>query len=188
MKNKIALLLSTAMIASTLSACSTSATETTSAAAETEITSTQDPIEEATETETEASDESTDIGMSEDETKIRELLTSYRNALADSDPAEVIENYTVDGVVMGPGSPTAIGDELSATYEGIFSSVGLNLDFTLANIIIGDKYAFVQSTSDGTATVAANGEEVPEQNRELFVMEKVDGDWKIAFYMYNKMS
>lgn len=124
---------------------------------------------------------------SEDETAIRSLLTSYRDALANSSPEEVAENYTVDGVVMGPGSPTAIGEELNPTYAGIFENVGLDLDFTLANIIIGEKYAFVQSTSDGTALIQATGDTAPEQNRELFVMEKVDGEWKIARYMYNKM-
>ena len=88
---------------------------------------------------------------------------------------------------MGPGSPTAIGEELSDTYAGIFSNVGLDLDFTVANMIIGEKYAVVQSTSDGTATVVATGDQTPEQNRELFIMEKEDGTWKIARYMYNKM-
>lgn len=124
---------------------------------------------------------------SEDEAAIRNLLTAYRDALADSSPEEVAGNYTADGVVMGPGSPTAIGEELNPTYAAVFENVGLDLDLTLANIIIGEKYAFVQSTSDGTALIQATGETAPEQNRELFVMEKVDGEWKIARYMYNKM-
>jgi uncharacterized protein (TIGR02246 family) len=123
----------------------------------------------------------------DDATAIRALMTSYRNALALSDPEAVVANYTTDGVVMGPGSPTAIGEDLDNTYTAIFSNVGLNLDFTVANMVIGDKYAVVQSTSDGTALVNATGNRAPEQNRELFVMEKVDGTWKIARYMYNKM-
>lgn len=123
----------------------------------------------------------------DDATAIRSRLTSYRNALALSDAKAVASNYTADGVVMGPGSPTAIGDELEDTYSAIFSNVGLNLDFIVANMVIGDKYAVVQSTSDGTALVNATGERAPEQNRELFVMEKVDGQWLIARYMYNKM-
>lgn len=114
-------------------------------------------------------------------------LDSYRNALAESDPAKVAENYTSDGVVMGPGSPTAIGNQLNPTYAAIFSGVGLDLQFTPANVITGEKYAFVQSTSDGTALINATGEKVPEQNRELFVFEKENGEWKIARYMYNKM-
>lgn len=118
---------------------------------------------------------------------IKRRLTAYRNALALSDTKAVAENYTPDGVVMGPGSPTAIGEELEETYSAIFSNVGLDLDFTVADMVIGEKYAVVQSTSDGTALITATGERVPEQNRELFIMEKSDGDWLIARYMYNKM-
>lgn len=172
-KNKLSILLATAITATALSACG----------AQTSSSSSVDQKETATATEQETSV----INKSEDEKEIRQLLKSYRNALAESDPEKVVENYTADGVVMGPGSPTAIGDELSDTYSGIFSNVGLDLDFTVANMIIGKKYAVVQSTSDGTAIVVATGEQEPEQNRELFIMEKENGSWKIARYMYNKM-
>lgn len=172
-KNKLSILLATAITVTALSACGTQASSSSSA----------DQKETATATEQETSV----INKSEDEKEIRQLLKSYRNALSESAPEKVVENYTADGVVMGPGSPTAIGDELSETYSGIFSNVGLDLDFTVANMIIGKKYAVVQSTSDGTATVVATGEQAPEQNRELFIMEKENGSWKIARYMYNKM-
>ena len=42
------------------------------------------------------------------------------------------------------------------------------------------------TTSKGTVKILANGVEAPEANRELFVFEKVDGEWKIARYMFNK--
>lgn len=173
-KNKIGILVATAMTVTALSACGIQASNSSSASTETNVS--------ATEQETAST-----INKSKDEKEIRQLLKSYRDALAESDPEKVTENYTADGVVMGPGSPTAVGEELSDTYAGIFSNVGLDLDFTVANIIIGEKYAVVQSTSDGTATVVATGDQAPEQNRELFIMEKEDGTWKIARYMYNKM-
>lgn len=173
-KNKIGILVATAMTVTALSACGIQASNSSSASTETDVS--------ATEQETAST-----INKSEDEKEIRQLLKSYRDALAESDPEKVTENYTADGVVMGPGSPTAVGEELSDTYAGIFSNVGLDLDFTVANMIIGEKYAVVQSTSDGTATVVATGDQTPEQNRELFIMEKEDGTWKIARYMYNKM-
>lgn len=81
----------------------------------------------------------------------------------------------------------SLAEALGATYSAILSSVGLELDFTLANVIIGKRYAFVQSTSDGTALIKATGEKVPEQNREIFVFENEAGTWKLARYMYNKM-
>lgn len=174
-KRKLSILLSAAIMASLLAACGTQNADTVGSAA-----SGSAAVASAESTKT-VSD------TSKDEAAIRARLTAYRTALAKSDPNAVVTNYTADGVVMGPGSPTAIGDQLTDTYAGIFSNVGLDLDFTLANMVIGDKYAIVQSTSDGTATVKANSDTAPEQNRELFVLEKEDGDWKIARYMYNKM-
>lgn len=172
-KNKLSIVLATAITATALFACGAQAASSSSVA--------QKGTTIVTEQKTSV------INKSEDEKEIRHLLRSYRNALAESDPKKVVDNYAADGVVMGPGAPTAIGNELSGTYSGIFNNVGLDLDFTVANMIIGKKYAVVQSTSDGTATVVATGEQVPEQNRELFIMKKENESWKIARYMYNKM-
>lgn len=121
------------------------------------------------------------------EAEIRASLKAYRGALAEADVEQVAATYAANGVVTGPGAPTAVGEALGATYSAIFSSVGLDLDFTLANVIIGKRYAFVQSTSDGTALIKATGEKVPEQNRELLVFENEAGTWKLARYMCNKM-
>ena len=46
--------------------------------------------------------------------------------------------------------------------------------------------AFAVTSSKGTVKIHANGMEVPEANRELFVFEKEEGEWKIARYMFNK--
>ena len=46
--------------------------------------------------------------------------------------------------------------------------------------------AFAVTSSKGTTLIRATGDTIPEANRELFVFEKVDGNWKIARYMFNK--
>lgn len=66
--------------------------------------------------------------------------------------------------------------------------VTLNLQFPIDEVVVDGDYGFVRSTSSGTAKVLANGESGPELNSELFVVHKVNGEWKIAFYMYNKIS
>lgn len=123
---------------------------------------------------------------SADSTAIVNLINgTYRNALAALDTAAVTNAYTADGVVMGPGSPTAVGSEaLATTYNAIFSAVKLDLNFHIDEMILGRQYAFVRSVSTGTAT--ANGTSTREDNRELFVVKKENDDWKIARYIYNK--
>ena len=135
-----------------------------------------------------AKDDNTSVvNMQEDEKAINNLIISYRNALKDSSVEKVLSNYTTDAVLMSPDSPTVIGDKIGSAYASIFDSVGIDIDFTLENMIVGEKYAFVQSTSDGKALIRALNQTAPEQNRELFVMQRVNGEWKIARYMYNKM-
>jgi hypothetical protein len=47
---------------------------------------------------------------------------------------------------------------------------------------------FATTTSAGTTLIHANGMTVLEENRELLVFERENNDWKIARYMFNKMS
>lgn len=49
-------------------------------------------------------------------------------------------------------------------------------------------FAFVLTLSRGEATVLAEGITLPEEKRELFVLKKTGDEWKIARYMFNKMS
>ena len=79
-------------------------------------------------------------------------------------------------------------EAVKSNYEGIFSAVGLDLQFAIDENVLDGDYGFVCSTSDGAATILADESSAPEVNRELWVVHKADGQWKIAFYMYNKMS
>jgi hypothetical protein len=47
-------------------------------------------------------------------------------------------------------------------------------------------YAIVSSTSKGSFVIKAKNETVSDDYRETFVLQKVNGAWKIARYMYNQ--
>ncbi len=96
--------------------------------------------------------------------------------------------YTTDGVFMPTGFPTAVGTEqVRGAYTGVFSSIKLNIEFYIDEIEVDRDHAFARTTSKGTTLIHATGETVPEENRELFVLKRTDGGWKIARYMFNKM-
>ena len=75
-----------------------------------------------------------------------------------------------------------------AAYEHVFTTIKLNITFTVEEIVVVGSIAFARTGSKGTVTVLAAGTTVPEENRELFVFQKEDGVWKIARYMFNKTS
>jgi uncharacterized protein (TIGR02246 family) len=119
---------------------------------------------------------------------IEKLLFSYRDALNASDVNKVLPLYTNDGVFMPSNAPSAIGQEqVKVAYEFVFSQIQLNIEFYIDEIVVNGDYAFARTTSRGTTLIHANGQTVAEENRELFVLQKTNGQWKIARYMFNKM-
>jgi len=119
---------------------------------------------------------------------IEKLLFSYRDALNASDVSKVLPLYTNDGVFMPSNAPSAIGQEqVKGSYEFVFSQIQLNIEFYIDEIVVNGDYAFARTTSKGTTLIHANGQTVAEENRELFVLQKTNGQWKISRYMFNKM-
>ena len=119
---------------------------------------------------------------------IEKLLFSYRDALNTSDVNKVLQLYTGDGVFMPSNAPSAIGHtQVKASYEFVFSQIQLNIEFYIDEIVVNGEYAFARTTSKGTTLIKANGQTVPEENRELFVLQKTNEQWKISRYMFNKM-
>jgi uncharacterized protein (TIGR02246 family) len=123
-----------------------------------------------------------------EKTAIEKLLFSYRDALNTSDVNKVLPLYTSDGVFMPSNAPSAIGQEqVKAAYEFVFSQIQLNIEFYIDEMVVSGDYAFARTTSKGTTLIHANKQTVAEENRELFVLQKTNGQWKIARYMFNKM-
>ncbi len=122
-----------------------------------------------------------------DQAQIALLLDRYETALNASDVDAVLELYAPDGVFMPSSGPTAEGaDQVRATYEFVFSTIQLAIRFSIDEIEVYGDLAFARTGSKGTVRILADGTSAPEANRELFVLEKHRGEWKIARYMFNK--
>ena len=122
-----------------------------------------------------------------EQSAIEQLLISYRDALNASDPSKVLTLYTTDGVFMPTNAPTAKGQEqLKDSYEFVFKTIQIHIEFFIEEIVVSGDYAYAVTNSKGTALIHANGQTVFEENRELFVFQKDNGQWKIARYMFNK--
>lgn len=119
--------------------------------------------------------------------RIENLLGEYKKSLNTSDAKLAQSLYAKDGIFMPSGAPSAIGSEnILKSYEFIFSQIQLNIEFFIDEILVEGDYAFATTISKGTTLIRATNQTVPEENRELFVFEKADGNWKIARYMFNK--
>ena len=119
--------------------------------------------------------------------EIENLLMVYKETLNTSNAAKATSLYTKDGIFMPSGAPTAIGTEnIKGAYDFVFSQIQLNVEFYIEEITIENTMAYAVTSSKGSTLIHANGETIPEENRELFVFEKENDSWKIARYMFNK--
>ena len=122
-----------------------------------------------------------------DADQVRALLKNYERVLNASDVPGVLELYTEDGVFMAQHNPSAVGiDQVEVAYTAVFQAINLNVEFDIVEVeVIAPNWAFARTNSSGTTTINATGDEVSEGNQELFVLKKVDGDWKIARYGFS---
>lgn len=128
-----------------------------------------------------------EIMEKQEKQKIEALLSEYEKSLNTSDAKLAQSLYTKDGIFMPTEAPSGIGsDGILKSYEYVFSQIQLNIKFFIEEIEVEGKMAFAVTSSKGTTLIRATGDTVPEANRELFVFEKVNGEWKIARYMFNK--
>lgn len=131
--------------------------------------------------------ENTSIMEKQEKQKIEALLGEYQKSLNTSDAKLAQSLYTKDGIFMPTEAPSGIGSEgILKSYEYVFSQIQLNIDFFIEEIQVEGNMAFAVTTSKGTSLIHATNDIIPEANRELFVFEKLNSEWKIARYMFNK--
>lgn len=128
-----------------------------------------------------------EIMEKKDKQQIELLLSEYKNSLNTSDAKLSASLYTKDGIFMPTGAPSAVGsNKILKSYEYIFSQIQLNVEFFIEEIVVEGNFAFATTSSKGTTLIHSTGKTLPEENRELFVFEKIENVWKIARYMFNK--
>lgn len=130
-----------------------------------------------------------DVEQTTEKSAIEKLLFAYRDALITSDVNKVISHYTNDGVFMANNAPSAIGQEqIKGSYEFLFKTIQLsNIEFIIDEIVVNGDFAILRTHSKFNTLIHANGQTVADEGRELFVLQKTNGQWKISRYMFNKM-
>lgn len=118
---------------------------------------------------------------------ITDTLRSYEAALNASDTDAVMKLYSEDGVFMPQHFPSAVGPaQVRSAYDGVFGTIRLSVAFEIVEVVpVAEDWAFACTNSAGSVTVLATGDSGPETNQELFVMQRVDGAWKIVRYAFS---
>ena len=112
-------------------------------------------------------------------TRIHSSLETFRELeLKDDNPNATIRKTT---------ERTEGTEQVKGAYEFVFSNITLSIEFFIDEITVNGEYALAKTTSKGSTLIHATGETVTEENRELFILQKENGSWKIDRYIFNKM-
>jgi ketosteroid isomerase-like protein len=127
-----------------------------------------------------------DMHATADKLSIEKLIFAYSDAFNAADISGTMAVYAADGVLMPQGAPAAIGaEQLKATFGFLFSKFRIRIDYVIDEIIIHGDYAYARTNSRVKTVVVASGDVIALDNKELFVVRKIDGQWKISHYIFN---
>lgn len=113
---------------------------------------------------------------SAEEAAITNVVRAYADRLRTGDAKAVAALFTSGTVVLTPGGATIEGrEQLAAVYEGHLANVALDFTYQAEQVLADSDLAVVRTTSHGTTTVRASGERSTSRSRELFVLQREDG-------------
>jgi uncharacterized protein (TIGR02246 family) len=125
--------------------------------------------------------------MNADEREVATVLKTYERALNQSDTNAVMPLYAPDAVFMPQNSPSSVGiDAVRKAYDAVFAAVRLTVEFKVAEIRqLAPEWVLARTNSTGTVLIHATGISAPEANQELFLFQKIGGQWRIARYCFS---
>jgi uncharacterized protein (TIGR02246 family) len=113
------------------------------------------------------------------------VIKAYEKSLNASDTPAALALYGEDPIFMPQYSAALSGrDAVKAGYEKVFSTLKLNVNFTIHEVVEMGDLAYVRTTSAGKTEILAKKTTVTEGNNELFIFRKEHGKWKIHRYLF----
>jgi uncharacterized protein (TIGR02246 family) len=118
--------------------------------------------------------------------EIKKLLQTYQRALNEANLDLVRSVYANDAIVIGQPFPTATGIEaIISLYTDFLSKLDFNVQFDLLEMEVSGDLSFIRTHSHGTIVPKGQKPTGSEGNREVFVVKKIEGDWKFYRYIFN---
>jgi uncharacterized protein (TIGR02246 family) len=118
--------------------------------------------------------------------EIKNLLDTYQRALNEANLDLVRSVYTNDAIVIGQPFPTATGiQEVITLYTDFLSKLSFKVEFELMEMELQNDLGFIRTRSHGTIVPKGQKPTGSEGNREIFILKKIQGNWKFHRYIFN---
>jgi ketosteroid isomerase-like protein len=129
---------------------------------------------------------STDPITSAEQHAAYEAVHRYEQYLNAGNTQGIVDLFAPESVAEWNDKPTfATRQQKIAGYDALFRIAKFTTVFGYASIDIYGDTAVVRTFHHRAASVLENGKKVTDFNREVFILRKIDGAYKIVFYMFN---
>lgn len=116
----------------------------------------------------------------------KKVVEDYFKALNESKLATIVGLYHKDSVFLPKNAPAVRGiDEITKAYRNLFENIKLNTEHVYHHVSVHGDVAIVESQANGTLTILEGKKVLPANDKELFVLRKINNKWKIDRYMFN---
>jgi ketosteroid isomerase-like protein len=129
---------------------------------------------------------SSDPAVKTEQQAVFDVVNRYQNALNSKDTDTIIGLFADDSVAEWNNKRTyATREQKIAGYNALFKIANFTTHFAYDAINVYGDTAVVRTHHHVGAAVIENGKKVIDLNREVFVLRKTDGGWKIVLYTFN---
>jgi ketosteroid isomerase-like protein len=120
--------------------------------------------------------------------KVKAVVERYQDGLNSSDFAKIRPLFVKDAVAEWNEKATLIGvDAIAKPYEDLFKAIKFNTDFQYDTVDLYGDMAIVRTHHPvgQTELILKDMSKKLDLNREIFVLRRFDGEWKIILYTFN---
>ena len=129
---------------------------------------------------------STDPAISAGQHAAYDVVHQYEQYLNAGNTQGILDLFAAHSVAEWNEKPTyASREQKAAGYEALFKIAKFSRVVGYASIDVDGDTAVVRAFHHKGAAVLENGKQVPDFNREVFILRQTNGVYKIVFYMFN---
>ena len=129
---------------------------------------------------------SSDPSVRAEQQAVYDIVNRYQDALNAKDTSAIVGLFANESVAEWNNKRTyATREQKIAGYDALFKIADFTTHFAYDAIDVYGDTAVVRTHHHVGAAVVENGKKVTDYNREVFVLRKIDGSWKIVLYTFN---
>jgi len=117
---------------------------------------------------------------------VYDVVHQYERALNAGDVTTILDLFAPESVADWNNKRTyATREEREAGYAALFKIAKFSTIFAYDTIDVTGDVAVVRTHHHKGAAVIEEGKSVTDYNREVFILKRINGEWKIYLYTFN---